>query len=78
MKKTKKQKTFTAYLKKNKAGYTATPVACRWAGAMFEVTRPFGQEQCAQKIKIIKKVKCDVPTDQPTDGQTGKVGCRVV
>ena len=29
----------------NKAGYTATPVACRWVGAVFEVTRPFGQEQ---------------------------------
>ena len=23
---------------KNKAGYTATPVACGWAGAVFEVT----------------------------------------
>ena len=22
----------------NKAGYTATPVACGWAGAVFEVT----------------------------------------
>ena len=30
---------------KNKAGYTATEVACGWAGAIFEVTRPFGQEQ---------------------------------
>ena len=29
----------------NKAGYTATEVSCGWAGAMFEVTRPFGQEQ---------------------------------
>ena len=29
----------------NKAGYTATPVACGWAGAILEVTRPFGQEQ---------------------------------
>ena len=28
----------------NKAGYTATEVACGWAGALFEVTRPFGQE----------------------------------
>ena len=27
---------------KNKAGYTATEVACRWAGVIFEVTRPFG------------------------------------
>ena len=30
---------------KNKAGYTATEVACGWAGAIFEVTRPFGQGQ---------------------------------
>ena len=32
-------------LKRNKAGYTATEVACWWAGAIFEITRPFGQEQ---------------------------------
>ena len=25
----------------NKAGYTATEVACGWAGAVFEVTRTF-------------------------------------
>ena len=30
---------------KNKAGYTATEVACGWAGAIFEVTRPFRQQQ---------------------------------
>ena len=29
----------------NKAGYTGTEVACGWAEAIFEVTRPFGQEQ---------------------------------
>ena len=29
----------------NKAGYTATKVACGWAKAIFEFTRPFGQEQ---------------------------------
>ena len=29
----------------NKAGYTATPVAFGWAGAIFEVTIPIGQEQ---------------------------------
>ena len=39
----------------NKAGYTATEVACGWAGAIFEVTRPFGQEQGGQSNKIIKK-----------------------
>ena len=31
--------------KRNKAGYTATQVACGWAGAVLEVTRSFGQEQ---------------------------------
>ena len=34
-----------APMKKNKAGYTATEVACGWVGAIFEVTGPFGQEQ---------------------------------
>ena len=33
------------YIEENKAGYTATPVACGWAGAIFEVTSLFGQEQ---------------------------------
>ena len=41
----------------NKAGYRATEVACGWAGAIFEVTRPFGQEQGGQSNKIIKKSK---------------------
>ena len=32
--------------RKNKVGYTATPVACWWAGAVLEkVIRAFGQEQ---------------------------------
>ena len=30
---------------RNKARYTATEVACEWAGAIFEVTGPFGQGQ---------------------------------
>ena len=30
--------------KQNKAGYTATEVACGWAEAIFMVTRPFWQE----------------------------------
>ena len=37
-------------LKVNKAGYTATLVACGWAGAVLEkVTRASGQEPYAQK-----------------------------
>ena len=31
--------------RKNKAGYTATLVACGWAGAIIEVSGAFGQEQ---------------------------------
>ena len=29
---------FSMKTSKNKAGYTATPVTCGWAGAVFEVT----------------------------------------
>ena len=29
----------------DKAGYTATPVVCGWAGAVIEYTRSCGQEQ---------------------------------
>ena len=60
----------------NKAGYTATEVACGWAGAIFEVTRPFGQERWCQKHKIIKKSKVwptNRPTDRPTDRRTKRV-----
>ena len=33
-------------VERNKAGYTATLVACGWAGAVLEkVTKTFGQEQ---------------------------------
>ena len=42
---------------KNKAGYSATEVACGWAGAIFEVTRLVGQEQGGQSDKIIKNSK---------------------
>ena len=35
----------------NKAGYTATPVALGWAGAMFAVSRASAQEQWGQRIK---------------------------
>ena len=42
----------------NKAGYTATLVACGWAGAVLErVTRASGQEPYAQKDKKCRKSK---------------------
>ena len=52
------------------AWYTATPVACGWAGAIFEATPSFGQEQSGQRPQKTKKVKCDGQTDRPTDQLT--------
>ena len=55
----------------NKAGYTATLVACGWAGAVLEkVTRASGQE--LKNLKNAKKVKRG-PTNRPTN----IAGCRV-
>ena len=53
-------------LKENKAGYTATPVACGWAGEVIEVTRSFGQEQ---RPTPPPKKKLSV-TNRQSDGQT--------
>ena len=41
----------------NKAGYTATPVGCGWAGAIFEVSEAFGQERYSQKPHKCQKSK---------------------
>ena len=42
----------------NKAKYTATPVACRWARAELEkVIRVFGQEQQAKKAQKRQRSK---------------------
>ena len=65
---------FSPSLLQNKAGYTATPVACGWAGVVIEVTRSFGQEQWSQTSQKPKKSKVwptDGPTDGPTDRQSG-------
>ena len=47
------------YKKRNKAGYTATLVACGWAGAVLEkVTRASGQDAgavCSKSSKTPKK-----------------------
>ena len=49
-----------------KAGYTATLVACGWAGAVLEkVTGSYGQEPYAQKAQ--KRRKSKKGTDQPTN-----------
>ena len=61
-----------AYSLINKAGYTATLVACGWAGAVLDkVTRASGQEQCSKSSKTPKKLKGDQPTDKPTDRHSG-------
>ena len=58
----------------NKASYTVTPVTCGWAGAVKEkVTRAFGQEGLAEKLKNAEKIKRGL-TNQPTDGWTNKLG----
>ena len=46
-------------------------VACGWAGAIFEATPSFGQEQLGQRLQKQKKVKCDGPTDSWMDQQSG-------
>ena len=44
--------------RQSKAGYTATLVACGWAGAVLEkLTRTSGQEQYAQKAQKRRKKK---------------------
>ena len=53
-------------ISENKAGYTATLVACGWAGAVLEkVTRASGQEPYAQKAH--KRRKSKKGTNRPTD-----------
>ena len=49
----------TSTKENNKAGYTATLVACGWAGAVLEkVTRASGQEPYAQKAQKRQKSNC--------------------
>ena len=38
----------------NKTGYTATPVACGWAGAVFELLQHLGRSSEAKDCKNIK------------------------
>ena len=56
-------------IQRNKAGYTATLVACGWAGAEFELLKHLGKCNEAKDRKNIKKVKWG-PTNQPTDRPT--------
>ena len=61
-----------------KAGYTATLVACGWAGARLEkVTSASRQEPYAQKAKKVKKGPTNRPTNQPTDRRTDIARYRV-
>ena len=54
----------------NKAEYTATPVACGWAGAYLRSLDRLGRSSEAKDCKNPKKVKCDGPMDGWTDRQT--------
>ena len=59
---------------KNKAGYTATLVACGWAGAVFELLKHLGKCSEAKDSKNMKKSKMgtDRPTDRPTEKPTNQ------
>ena len=59
--------------KQNKAGYTATSVACGWVGAVFELLQHLARSSEAKDRKNIKKVKwgpTNRPTNRPTDRRT--------
>ena len=59
----------------NKAGYTATLVACGRAGAVLEkVSKASGHEPYAQKPQKRQKSKkrANRPTDQPTNQPTDR------
>ena len=43
----------------------------------IELPEHLGRSSEAKDRKNEKKVKCDGPTDQRTDGRTDKAGCRV-
>ena len=49
----------------NKAGYTTTPVACGWAGVVFEVSH-LGRSGEVKDHKHPKKAMCDAPMEGPT------------
>ena len=69
---------FTTEQHFNKAGYTATPVACRLAGAVFEVTWLFGQEQWGQKKSKVwwTNEPTNGPMDRWTNGPTKRIVSR--
>ena len=50
-------------VEENKAGYTATPVACGWAGAEMRV------------FPLFNSCGTDQPTDQRTDKGSYRVAC---
>ena len=68
----KEEEENTEVKKENKAGYTAKPVACCWAGAvMLKVSR---------KVRILIKpqkthLMTDGPSNRPTDTVTYRVAC---
>ena len=48
-------------LLKNKTRYMAAPVACEWAGVVFELQKHFGRSSKDKDCR--NKVKCDKPTN---------------
>ena len=59
----------------NKARYTATPVTCKWAEAVFEVTTAFVQQQWGQGQQKNKKVIVAKALDGQRYPCTALAGC---
>ena len=62
--------------KNNKAGYTATPVACGGQGLFLRSLDHLGKSSEAKDRKK-KKIKCDRRMDGSTNRRTDKAGYRV-
>ena len=59
---------------KNKAGYTATQVANKWAGAMITIIKYLSRGSDAKTAQNAEKAKCYGPTNKPpipSDRQSG-------
>ena len=65
-------------MKRSKAGYRVTLVACRWAGAVIEKDNgALGRSSELKTLKNAEKVEGTEQTiNRPTDGQSGGIDSR--
>ena len=70
----KRKKEYPPYIRKNKAGYRATQVACECAGLGHWWNRPkvFWRDQWCKILHTPKEVKCEGPTHHRTEELTDR------